>query len=110
MNRSLSKKRISVEGLCAYSVKFNHAVVTVGWRSGKETTTNLVIQLRFHNLLRKQKLVEGKDLYCVLTNFLNCNRINTQINPASPFPPRLIHGTLPQATRGNNEHLDIHRA
>lgn len=72
MNRSLSKKRISVEGLCAYSVRFNHAVVTVGWRSGKETTTNLVIQLRFHNLLRKQKAREYTSIGISISNPALC--------------------------------------
>jgi hypothetical protein len=41
MNGSPPKKRNPVEGLRVYPLKFNHAVVTVGWRSSKETTMNI---------------------------------------------------------------------
>jgi len=37
------EKRNPVEGLLVHPLKLNHAAVTSGWRSGKDTIMNIAI-------------------------------------------------------------------
>jgi hypothetical protein len=46
--RSPLEIRNPVECLRVYPLKVNHAAVTSGLRSGKETIMNLAMELRFH--------------------------------------------------------------